>query len=52
MINKSRRFKGLRYHAKSRMGRENTNIMKVTIVLGIYYLNYKLFRGEANLGII
>lgn len=33
MINKSRRFGGLRYHAKSKMGKETTDIMKVKLVL-------------------
>jgi hypothetical protein len=33
MINKSRRFYGLRYHAKSKSGKEKTDIMKIKIVL-------------------
>ena len=48
MVNKGRRFYGLRYHAKSRMGKEKTDIMKVKIVLGIIYN----FRGKTNLRII
>jgi hypothetical protein len=33
MTNKSRRFKGIRYHAKSRVGHEKTDIIKVKIIL-------------------
>jgi hypothetical protein len=33
MINKSRRFKGIRYHAKMRTGREKCDIMKIKIIL-------------------